>query len=97
MELVSFGATMSQLSGNRFAMGFARGFDALYDIYGTRRANLQGLEEIAEMLRLLWSGETFTGENAVGQRLDDAMPQFDLDDRDVAALLDYLEKLSAYA
>jgi probable F420-dependent oxidoreductase len=66
MELVSFGATMSQLSGNRFAMGFARGFDALYDIYGTRRANLQGLEEIAEMLRLLWSGETFTGENAVG-------------------------------
>ena len=67
MELVSFGATMSQLSASRFAMGFARGFDALYDIYGTRRANLQGLEEIAEMLRVLWSGEAFTGENAVGR------------------------------
>ena len=41
MELVSFGATMSRLSGNRFAMGFARGFDGLYDIYGTRRAKVE--------------------------------------------------------
>ena len=67
MTLVSFGATMSHLSGNRFAMGFARGFDQLYDIYGTPRASTRSLDEIAEMLRLVWNGETFSGENAVGK------------------------------
>ena len=66
MELCSFGATMSHLSDNRFAMGFARGFDALYDIFGTKRANLQGLREISEVLRGLWSGGTFSGENSLG-------------------------------
>jgi probable F420-dependent oxidoreductase len=66
MELCSMGATMSHLSNNRFAMGFARGFDALYDIFGTQRPNLKGLADMPEMLRLLWSGETFSGENAVG-------------------------------
>ena len=62
MELASFGANMAHLSGGRFALGFARGFDGLYDIYGTRRANLEGLAQIADMLRLLWSGQTFSGE-----------------------------------
>lgn len=66
MELCSFGATMSHLSGNRFALGFGRGFDALYDIFGTQRANMQGIREIAELLRLLWSGQTFSGENTLG-------------------------------
>jgi ABC-type branched-subunit amino acid transport system substrate-binding protein len=36
-----------------------------------------------------------TGTNAVGQSLDDAMPRFDLDERDMTALLDYLGQLSA--
>jgi len=66
MELCSFGATMSHLSNNRFAMGFARGFDALYDIYGTPRANLKGLADLPELLRLLWNGKTFSGENSLG-------------------------------
>lgn len=66
MTLCSLGATMSHLSGDRFALGFARGFNALYDIFGTKRASLQGMAEITEMLRLLWAGETFSGENAVG-------------------------------
>ncbi|MFT4519545.1 MAG: 5,10-methylenetetrahydromethanopterin reductase [Halioglobus sp.] len=66
MELCSFGATMSHLSSNRFAMGFGRGFDALYDIFGTPRANMQGLTDTAEVLRLLWSGQTFSGENSLG-------------------------------
>ena len=67
MELCSFGATMSHLSDNRFAMGFARGFDALYDIFGTKRANLQGLKEMPELLRTLWNGGTFSGENTLGK------------------------------
>ncbi|MFK7894723.1 MAG: TIGR03857 family LLM class F420-dependent oxidoreductase [Myxococcota bacterium] len=66
IELCSFGATMSHLSGGRFAMGFARGFDGLYHIYGTRHANLKGLGEVAELLRSLWNGGTFSGENALG-------------------------------
>lgn len=66
MELCSLGATMSHLSGNRFTLGFARGFDALYDIYGVKRPTLKGMAEIAEMLRLLWNGSTFSGENSVG-------------------------------
>jgi len=66
MELCSFGATMSHLSGNRFAMGFGRGFDALYDIFGAPRANLLGLSEIAEVLRSLWNNGTFSGENSLG-------------------------------
>ena len=67
MELCSFGATMSHLSDNRFAMGFARGFDALYDIFGTRQASLQGLKETPELLRTLWGGGTFSGENTLGK------------------------------
>ena len=67
MELCSFGATMSHLSGNRFAMGFGRGFDALYDVFGTRRASLRGLAEVPELLRNLWQGGTFSGENALGK------------------------------
>lgn len=67
MTLCSLGATMSHLSGNRFALGFARGFNVLYDVFGTKRANLRGLAEIAEMLRLLWDGQSFSGENSVGK------------------------------
>ena len=67
IELCSFGATMSHLSGGRFAMGFARGFDGLYHIYGTEHANLEGLAEIAELLRSLWSGGSFSGENRLGK------------------------------
>lgn len=66
MELCSFGATMSHLSGNRFAMGFGRGFDKLYDIFGTKRANLQGLSETPQVLRCLWNEGTFSGENSLG-------------------------------
>lgn len=67
IELCSFGATMSHLSGGRFAMGFARGFDGLYHIYGTQHANLKGLAEVAELLRSLWKGESFSGENRLGK------------------------------
>jgi 5,10-methylenetetrahydromethanopterin reductase len=67
MELCSFGATMSHLSGNRFTLGLGRGFDALYHIFGTKRANIRGLTEIADLLRLLWSGQTFSGENSLGK------------------------------
>lgn len=66
MELCSFGATMSHLTGARFALGIGRGFDALYDIFGTPRAKLKGLAELPEMLRGLWSGGTFSGENSLG-------------------------------
>jgi hypothetical protein len=44
-------------------------------------------EDLARVIR--------TGQNSAGQRLDDAMPRFDLDEDDAAALLDYLEQLSA--
>ena len=63
MELCSFGATMSHLSDNRFAMGFGRGFDALYDIFGTKRANLQGLREIPQVLRSLWNDGTLWNDD----------------------------------
>ena len=67
MEMCSFGATMSHLSNNRFAMGIGRGpVAAMFDIYGTRRSTSKGLAEITQMLRLLWNGKTFTGENDVG-------------------------------
>ena len=66
MELCSFGATMSHLSGNRFAMGFGRGFDRLYDVFGAKRANLQGLREAPEVLRSLWNNGSFSGENSLG-------------------------------
>lgn len=67
MELCSFGATMSHLSDNRFAMGFGRGFNKLYDIFGTQRANMQGLSEIPQVLRCLWNEGLFAGENSLGK------------------------------
>lgn len=66
MELCSFGATMAGLSGNRFAMGIGRGFDALYSCFGTPNATLKGLEDITMILRTVWEQGSYSGENAVG-------------------------------
>ncbi len=66
MELVSFGATMSEMSGDRFAMGLARGFKALYDCFGTPKASLKGLADTAEILRSLWAGNNYSGEGPLG-------------------------------
>jgi len=66
MELCSFGASMSQISGNRFALGIGRGFEALYRCFGVDDSSLKGLRDLAEILRRVWNDGAFSGDSALG-------------------------------
>src|SRR5262245_15963182 len=54
MVTAAFGATMSALTGGRFALGFGRGFDLRFDMWGVTRVTMAMLEDTARLLRRLW-------------------------------------------
>ncbi len=66
MDLASFGTTLNEMSGGRFAMGIGRGFKSLYECFGTKQASIAGLEHISEILRSVWSSGTYSGEGPAG-------------------------------
>lgn len=68
MILASFGATMSQLTGGRFCLGLGRGFDLLWDAWGTPRATRASIEDTVGLLRRIWAGETILGHDGPAGR-----------------------------
>jgi len=54
----TFATTMHRLSGGRFALGLGRGFDRLFRAMGLAPVTSAQLEDIAGILRQLWSGGT---------------------------------------
>src|SRR5262249_9126831 len=56
MVTAAFGGTMSALTGGRFALGFGRGFDLRFDMWGAPRVTIAMLEDTAGLLRRLWAG-----------------------------------------
>src|SRR5258705_1035040 len=68
MVTAAFGATMSVLSGGRFALGFGRGFDLRFDMWGASRVTTAMLEDTAGLLRRLWAGEKVFGHDGPAGR-----------------------------
>ena len=68
MVTAAFGATMSALSGGRFALGFGRGFDLRFDMWGAPRVTMAMLEDTAGLLRRLWAGEKVFGHDGAAGR-----------------------------
>src|SRR5262245_5908726 len=61
MVTAALGATMSALTGGRFALGLGRGFDLRSDMWGVPRVTGKMLEDTAGLLRRLWAGEKIFG------------------------------------
>lgn len=68
MVTAAFGATMSALSGGRFALGLGRGFDLRFDMWGAPRVTMAMLEDSAGLLRRLWAGEKIFGHDGAAGR-----------------------------
>lgn len=68
MVTAAFGATMSALSDGRFALGFGRGFDLRFDMWGAPRVTMAMLEDTAGLLRRLWAGEKVFGHDGAAGR-----------------------------
>jgi len=68
MVTAALGATMSALTGGRFALGLGRGFDLRFDMWGAPRVTTAMLEDTAKLLRRLWAGEKIFGHDDAAGR-----------------------------
>ncbi len=68
MVTAAVGATMSALTGGRFALGFGRGFGLRFDMWGAPRVTMAMLEDTAGLLRRLWAGEKIFGHDGAAGR-----------------------------
>lgn len=59
----TMGATLAELSGNRFALGLGRGIDAQWQILDVPPVTGAQLADVAEVLRTLWRGEMIVGHD----------------------------------
>lgn len=56
MVTASFATTMDRLTGGRFALGLGRGVGVLFDAFGIPHITTAQLEDVATLLRRVWSG-----------------------------------------
>jgi probable F420-dependent oxidoreductase len=63
----AYAATMSKLTGDRFALGIGRGVNALADRTGTPRLTFALMSDYIEVMRRLWRGETVTHDGPAGR------------------------------
>jgi probable F420-dependent oxidoreductase len=77
----TFGTTMHRLTGGRFALGFGRGFDMLFDVMNVPRVTMAQLEDTIGLLRRLWHGEAVMGHDGPAGRYPyvNQDPSFDED------------------
>jgi probable F420-dependent oxidoreductase len=61
MVTASYATTMHHLTGGRFTLGIGRGIAMLQDVYGMPRITTAQMEDFAQLMRRLWSGETVIG------------------------------------
>jgi probable F420-dependent oxidoreductase len=59
---------MHRLTGGRFALGFGRGFDMLFDVMNVPRVTMAQLEDTIGLLRRLWHGEAVMGHDGPAGR-----------------------------
>jgi len=68
MVTATFGTTMHRLTGGRFTLGLGRGFDMLFDVMNVPRVTMAQLEDVMDLLRRLWHGETIMGHDGPAGR-----------------------------
>lgn len=59
----TMGATLSTMSGGRFALGLGRGFSAQWQVLGVPEITGAQLDDLATVLRTLWRGEMILGHD----------------------------------
>ncbi|OUC76500.1 TIGR03857 family LLM class F420-dependent oxidoreductase [Gordonia lacunae] len=59
----SMGATLSTMTGGRFALGLGRGFAAQWQVLGVPDVTSAQLSDAASVLRTLWRGEMILGHD----------------------------------
>ena len=86
MVTANFAMTMHRLTEGRFALGFGRGFDALFQVMGLPAVTMAQLRDAIDLQRRLWRGETiFSHDGPAG-----SYPMLFLDpsfDEDIPVLL----------
>lgn len=68
MVTASIATTMDRLTGGRFALGLGRGIGPLFDAYGIPHITTAQLEDVAGLLRRVWSGELVLGHEGPSGR-----------------------------
>ncbi|MFN8041241.1 MAG: TIGR03857 family LLM class F420-dependent oxidoreductase [Acidimicrobiales bacterium] len=68
MVTASFATTMDRLTGGRFALGLGRGVGVLFDAFGIPHITTAQLEDVATLLRRVWSGELVLGHDGPAGR-----------------------------
>lgn len=60
MVTAAFASTMHGLTNGRFNLGLGRGIKPIFDAYGIAPITTKSMEEFAQLMRRLWSGEVVT-------------------------------------
>jgi probable F420-dependent oxidoreductase len=63
MVTASYATTMDRLTDGRFALGLGRGIAPMFAAYGMKPITTAQLEDIAGLLRRMWSGEAVFGHD----------------------------------
>ncbi|WP_354699103.1 hypothetical protein DSM112329_04810 [Paraconexibacter sp. AEG42_29] len=58
MDLAAYGGTMAHLAEGGFTLGIGRGVNHNWDTWGMPRPGMAMLEDVASVLRRLWTGES---------------------------------------
>jgi len=68
MVTASYATTMHRLTGGRFTLGLGRGIDAMFTAYGIPKITTAQMEDIAGLLRRLFTGEMIFGHDGPAGR-----------------------------
>jgi probable F420-dependent oxidoreductase len=66
MSIAGMGLTLQALSAGRFVLGFARSSAWRWNAYGIKKPTMRMMEDMADILRRLWAGETVTYDGPAG-------------------------------
>lgn len=66
----SYATTMHRMTGGRFALGLGRGVDAVFSAYGLPKITTAQMEDMAGLLRRLFTGEVIVGHDGPAGNFD---------------------------
>lgn len=70
MVTASYASTMAELTGGRFMLGFGRGINLRWDVWGVPHVTSAMLADTVGLLRTLWRGEPVLGHDGPAGKFD---------------------------
>jgi hypothetical protein len=70
MVTASYASTMAELTGGRFMLGFGRGINLRWDVWGVPHVTSAMLTDTVGLLRTLWRGEPVLGHDGPAGKFD---------------------------